>query len=646
MLSLSTLASLPDSALRKSAFQRSSSRVAHVTRSVNNSSRGLTVKRCVDCSRCNRLTKETIHNGLLLIRVRYGLPYSELPSCNPGELSRFLSFLLLQGKERASVAFPRRQRRGDDGLCFLQRLRRHERWELAHAVSSIKRNLPSGCMRHTPSVRQQWEANVLSQPQPSSPEYLAHVRRVATRVFTPGWDRKYHDFVGRFLPNPTARACKGRADLLWSGRRDEFLTLTTSEEGSGPLDFHARYKEVMSAGKRRPLLIFDENNDLLAPLHSTMYSYLCKQDWLLCGPPTEKRMTSVCSGRYQTSVDLVAATDGLNHDVAQALLDCAFFTSVKVPRRLRRLAKSSLEPRFVSSSGKVERVRHGQMMGSYLSFPLLCLQSYCAATWAARFDLDARFLVNGDDAVISASREVTVQDYPPGYRLNDDKTIRAENVVEINSTCFLKRGGRWREVRHPRRVGAPADFPGMLHMAKAVCISPGMVDAFQRCRIGRRWGFLPSQLGHYGYPAHLREQGLRTRRNWTPLPEASSEDFFPEELVRVVGRDATPVEAESLRVAFWKHGRMGGSKRDVYSPSCGSVRRTYSYRKLPIRSRLSFVGRGRPELSALRIKAPDFFLVPASWRSEEEERGLRDLERLRSWWDLGFISFDPLDTEG
>jgi len=645
MLSLESMASSPVPTLRKSAFQRSSSRVAHVTRSGDNSASGSPVKRCVKCSLSARLTKETIHNGLLLLRVRYGLPYSELPDCNPGELSRFLSFLLLQGKERASVVFPRRQRLGEDGLCNLQRLRRDERWALAHSCSSIKRNLPSGCIRHTPSVRRQWEANALSQPPPSSPEYLAHVRRVATQVFSPGWDKRYHDFVGRFVANPSARACRTSADVLWSGRREEFLTLTTSDRDRGITGFSARYKEVMSAGKCRPLLIYDENVDLLGPLHSTMYSYMCKKDWLLCGPPTEKRMTSVCVNDCQTSVDLVAATDGLSHDVADALLDVAFFTSVKIPRHLRSLAKMSYRPTFVGYEGNTHQVRHGQMMGAYLSFPLLCLQSYCAASWAARFDPDARFLVNGDDCVISAKRDITVQDYPSGYRLNDDKTIRARNVVEINSTCFLFRGGRWREVRHLRRGGAPADFPGMVHMADAVRVSQGMVDAFQRCRIGRRWGFLPSQLGHYGYPAHLREQGLRTYRNYTPLPEPLSKCSFPEELVRVVGRDPTPVEAEALRAAFWRHGRMGGLKRDVYSPSCGSVRRTYSYRKVPLRSRLSYVGTNRTRLSAAGVKAPDFFLVPASWISEEEMKGIDDFDRFRSEWDQGFISV-PLDVDG
>jgi len=385
------------------------------------------------------------------------------------------------------------------------------------------------------------------------------------------------------------------------------------------------------------MLIFDESVELLAPMHKLFYSHLEKQSWILCGPPTEEKMASVLVNAYQTSVDLVAATDGLDLTVSQAILDSLFFTSVKIPRTLRAFAKSSLYPFFKDSRGEVSRVSHGQMQGAYLSFPLLCIHSYCAASWAARSEPEARFLVNGDDTVISAGRAISVQDYPPGYRLNASKTIRAENVAELNSTVFLRSGRKWREIRHLRRGGAVADFPGMMHMAKAVTVSPGFVDAFQRCRIGRRWGFLPSQLGHTTYPSYKRERGLRVRRFWTPLPEPSDDVVFPEELVRITGRDPTPVEAEALRVVMWRHGRWGGSKRDVFSPSCGKVRRSYRYRAQPCKSYLSFVGSRRPKLSSLCEKEGGMNLVPATFVSDEESRGLEGLEQFRRNWDSGFI---------
>jgi len=391
----------------------------------------------------------------------------------------------------------------------------------------------------------------------------------------------------------------------------------------------ARYKEVMSAGKLRPLVIFDESVELLGPLHKVIYSHLRSFDWLLCGPPTDKVMSSVCVNACQTSVDLVAATDGLSHDVAQVLLDSLFFTSVKIPRSLRALAKASLAPLVEGECGGRRRVRHGQMMGSYLSFPLLCLQSYCAARWAARFDEKARFLVNGDDCVISAERGVLSEEYPSGFRLNNAKTIRASNVVEVNSTVFLKSGNKWREVRHLRRGGAPSTYSGMMHMAEAVSSRPCWVDAFVRSRIGRAWGFLPSQLGFRTYPSYLRERGLLLRRMPTPLPVAPN---LPQEgLRRIVGRDPTPMEVESLRDFLWENGRRGGLKRDVFEPTLGHIRRTYRYRSQPCWSYLSFVGWGRRG-HASRVKRPEFYL-PEDSATEEEEIGLMMLHLWRQAFD-------------
>lgn len=242
--------------------------------------------------------------------------------------------------------------------------------------------------------------------------------------------------------------------------------------------------------------------------------------------------------------------------------------------------------------------------------------------------------MNGDDTVISASREVTVQDYPEGYRLNDDKTIRASNVVEVNSTAFLLTRGGWRVVRHLRRGGAPVDYPGMLHMAQAVLVSRGFTDAYQRARIGRRWGFLPSQLGHMTYPAFLRERGM-SRRSFTYLPEISSKN---DSRLMAMSGSPSSIEAEALRSFFWEYGREGGKKRDVYSPSCGYVRRTYAYRVMPVVYRLSFVGWVGPKSCVLRGKTLDTYFLPEDWVSEEEERGLQELDHWR-------LAFDSLALE-
>jgi hypothetical protein len=631
--------------LKRRSFRSRSGTARKSVPTSGNSASGSEVKRCGGCSIADRRTKETIRNGMLLIRVSYGLPYSELPDLQPCDLDKYLLFLLQQGLPRVSVPFPRRQV-GGSGLCGLQRLRRHERWGLAHSLASIKRNLPSGCHSHVESKLESWGAQAFSQPPPPSDDYVSFAYAESSRIFSSCWDKNYDSFVWNHLPNASARFSGVRADLVWQGRREEFIRRCLSETEESP-SWKARYKEVPSAGKTRALVIFDDEIDLLAPLHKCMYSHLRKQDWLLCGPPTDKRMESVLVNAHQTSVDLVNATDGLSLRVTDAILDAAFFSSVKVPRSLRALAKASFHPdvylgsplRGVDSYRRIGTVQHGQMMGAYLSFPLLCLHSYIAARWAARFDEGARFLVNGDDTVISASRSVTERDYPSGYRLNVRKTIRASAVAELNSTVFLRRSGRWREVRHLRRGGAVSDVEGMIHMASAVRGQARWTDAFVRSRIGKSWGFLPSQLGlcSRSYPAFCRQREMTATRYHTSLPWDGP--CPPSSLLVPLGREAYPCEAEAARALLWREGREGGSKRDVLSLSRGAVRRSYGYvrrNRLRLRARagkfgrdLTFVG----QLASLKVKGKPKrdlgHFVPRDFVTLEEAEGLNLLEEWR-----------------
>lgn len=584
---------------------------------------------CFFCRKAVRDTRASVSNALRLIRIRFGIPYSELPDLKVEELDRYLKFLLLEGQERPSIAFPRRQkeRKSDaEGCLPLERLWRKERWELAHSVASIKRNLPAGCPVHKVSQLDTWRRRATTPSPPSSAEYLAFVRKTVRRLFPFGWDSKYEDFVWSFVPKPSARLKKrSRADHLLRDRGGgiEFRRNVLAGKGFDTSELRARYKEVLSAGKVRPLVIFDDRVDLLGPLHHTIYRWLARGKWLLVGPPTEKRVSSVCSKTFQTSVDLVAATDNLSITVASTILECLLARAARVPGEIRLLAVNSL-PCIVNCAGEEVQVSHGQMMGGYLSFPLLCLQSYIAAAWATR-QTEAEILVNGDDTLISSDRPVRSEDYPPGFFLNDKKTIRSKGVAEINSTCFLKDGrGRWRQVHHLRRGSFLPDFPGMLHAAAAVRSSVKWTDAFIRSRIGKIWGLSPRQLRLHpqSYVAFQRQRELRRRRVDTPLPSAAQ--AAQEGLVAVRGQ---PDPDEVIALSEWlrNHGRPGGGLRDVWQPTVGCIRRTFRYLRSAPRVMLTF----KSTLATLRFlkdREGELYFVPAEYEARRVTEGSRELE--------------------
>ncbi|QGY72571.1 RNA dependent RNA polymerase [Plasmopara viticola lesion associated ourmia-like virus 41] len=562
--------------------------------------------RC-ECDKVARDTKMAVQGGLRIVRLKYGIPYVELTDAVVDHLSDYLSYLLAQGKVRATVSFPRRQVRPDgDGLVSLQRLGRKERWEFAHTLNSFKRNLPLGCRRCTPSKRDDWARRAFSQPPPTSPEYIAFVRREVHKLFPVGWDRHYVSNVDNFIPRASARESlpdtsvydRPHADIIWRDHgREEFLSRCLSEtpQPSWKSEVSCRYKEVMTAGKLRPLVIYDHRIDVLGPLNTTIYDHLSRKPWLLRGAPTSARIKAVCTGRVNSSVDLVSATDGLPLDVAEEILKVLFFSCQAVPALVRRLAMSSLRPEVLLRKGQREgdgttsRVSHGQMMGAYLSFPLLCIQSYLGARWAARFDKNAKFLVNGDDCIISASRGVLPEDYPAFFELNTKKTITSSSVVEVNSTAFLKEGDKWREVRHVRRGTVLPGYAGILHAAKAYSISPSWSTAFVKARLGRKWGLMPSQLGldRRSHAAWRREVTMRKTRLFTELPLPKVETDPMIEIRR--GETPDPDEAAALVAHIFSHGRVIGN-RERYDPAIGVIRRSYRYRKIPLRSPLSYRG--------------------------------------------------------
>lgn len=541
-------------------------------------------KTCRHCLRAMSDARTVVRLASVVVRIRFGVPQSELPDLPIESLGRFLNFLLLQGKERDSVAFPRAQRtaRDKDGLCTLQRLCRRSRWELAHSLNSIKRNLgPLKCRQHTPSAFDEWFHQRTTLPPPPSQQYLSFVKGKVSELFPHGWDRKYASFVNSHVPRASARLpLLSRGDLEWQGNWKGFRGACLS--GTTPqTTMRARYKEVLSTGKTRPLLIYEKRTDVLAPLHKCLYKHLSDTtDWLLVGPPTAERISSVCVNEHQTSVDLVSATDNLSLAVTDIILSGLFRTASKIPHAVRAFALDSQFP-DVYRKGKHEgRIMHGQMMGGYLSFPLLCIHSYLMAAFAVRDQPGSRFLVNGDDTIISSIDEVPTERYPPGVQLNDGKTIRAMNVAEVNSTVFIRESGKWRQIRHLRRGGCITDFAGILHFAKA-CKVAGRIweEAFVKSRIGKKWGFLPSELGLdcRSYVVWKRQAGIISMgRVQTPL---LAPDMSPS--VDLVRRDGVPSSDERLALTdhLYTNGRAVEGKWGPFNPSRGETIRSRTYIK-------------------------------------------------------------------
>lgn len=171
------------------------------------------------------------------------------------------------------------------------------------------------------------------------------------------------------------------------------------------------------------------------------------------------------------SVDYSAATDGLSWKYSGAILR---YLIEGLPNHIKEMANAVLGPHALyypvkgGRAGKVLRgvMQNGQLMGSILSFPILCLANfgvYCLATQERHFCEDWSFeerlshvLINGDDMVYSDLPEnwgglVDIA-RKVGLEMSVGKAYVHNEYANINSTSVILPLHREGKLRCPREI--------------------------------------------------------------------------------------------------------------------------------------------------------------------------------------------------
>jgi hypothetical protein len=152
----------------------------------------------------------------------------------------------------------------------------------------------------------------------------------------------------------------------------------------------------------------------------------------------------VCkAGELFVSGDYESATDNLNAGIQREILTCLLDTAVNVPRGVRELALKSLSLELDHPSDPAPDARRvlqsGQMMGSFLSFPLLNLVNYLTFKWLTGLP-DELVRINGDDIVFRSSPEIADKWMGGvekcGLTLSKGKTMVDRRFFTLNSALF------------------------------------------------------------------------------------------------------------------------------------------------------------------------------------------------------------------
>nr|WPR16991.1 MAG: RNA-dependent RNA polymerase [Sjack associated botourmia-like virus 29] len=291
---------------------------------------------------------------------------------------------------------------------------------------------------------------LMSSPAaPSPPGFIEFVDTEIDRLFKVGWDQGYRSHV--FSHTPTSSSCLEYSRKRGGARRwlaeqgqDWFSDFCL---GGGPVpSLHVvKYAVVQTGGKMRGVTCASAMHHVLGPLHRTLYDHLSQFGWLLRGEARGKKFSSFQQKRGEIFVsgDYESATDNLSLEVTQHILARILRNTRCVPREVVEYAMCSLSSAILYPGGHVVQQRRGQLMGNYLSFPLLCIQNYLSFRFCIPREVPLR--INGDDIVFrcrpSEFDKWKLGVGAAGLTLSAGKTLVDSAVFSLNS-CFFRAGNR------------------------------------------------------------------------------------------------------------------------------------------------------------------------------------------------------------
>jgi hypothetical protein len=341
------------------------------------------------------------------------------------------------------------------------------------SFQSIKKLLPPSCKCQEAGFLTDLADRLTTEGGPLPPDYLHFVREVSSSLFPKGWDvgvYEHHCYQTSPPLSSTLESSRRQGGGM-SGSFDQLDFLDAALSGDvDSMNNSALMMLVQSAGKPRPLTKFSSEQLLLKPLHKTIYDRLSLNKWLSRGEVTAEVLerAGFSQGRgFLTSGDYKSATDGLRIEVAEEILKAARRTSISCPSRVWDFALRSLRPSLFLDQrsyllGEGFEPVIGQMMGSLLSFPLLCVQNYSAFRYAqfSFFNptkvnlplrrlfrkINAPLLINGDDILFQSdpafSRFWTSFVGELGLTVELTKTSFSKSFGTINSCLVRWRSGK------------------------------------------------------------------------------------------------------------------------------------------------------------------------------------------------------------
>lgn len=328
--------------------------------------------------------------------------------------------------------------------AWVDKMSERNRRSVMHSLFLCRKLLPAGDKR---GLVDDYMSRMSTPTSLSDPGFLTYIYQEVPRLFREGWDASFGKRASSFVLGTSscleAKGSEGGSRSRAGARVRYMMTSILAGRRRSHIPRECRVACVKDGGKWRIVTCNSYKQAVLKPLHDTIYSHLSKKPWLLRGDAKRSsfRDFSRREGEVFVSGDYEAATDNIPHDIYLAMLDAVRSSSTHVPSEVWDAAFGEVSKDLLYQGRRVTQ-RRGQLMGSFLSFPFLCLLNFLAFKYAVPRHVPLR--INGDDIVFRATPEEEKAWKSSvggcGFTLSPGKTLTSDRFFTLNSTPFI--GGR------------------------------------------------------------------------------------------------------------------------------------------------------------------------------------------------------------
>lgn len=311
---------------------------------------------------------------------------------------------------------------------------------MAHSLFLFRKVIP-GSFNEGEMIRDYVDKMSVPQPAPD-PRFLDFLRREIPTLFRKGWDEGYRGKASRFLLPVSAVLEAGRRSGGGRKLNKRLPALRRVALGYEVISMNTTVgvSVVKEGSKARIVTKASADRAVFRPLHDTIYDHLSTKDWLLRGDAKDKSFADFTEveGEQFVSGDYESATDNMSLVVYEEVLRTLSKTSTSIPDSVWGSAVDSSRSLFSVPGRPLSLQARGQLMGNYLSFPILCLVNYLTFRFSVRRPVPVR--INGDDIVFRATPEETEKWFDEvgssGLVLSKGKTLVDKQFFTLNSCLF------------------------------------------------------------------------------------------------------------------------------------------------------------------------------------------------------------------